>query len=133
MESHKHGKEAASGSNAVRATETAGQSITDRGSNQRFGSDSRVDGDNAVGTGREVRTWGTGIFPDPISGGILSRLIQQAEEKLDNANACIDWYAREKERAEVALDELRQLQAQLETINEANEPGASDDSKPSPS
>jgi hypothetical protein len=53
-----------------------------------------------------------------ISGGILIQLIQDAEDQLEQAEACIKWYEDEKRKIQQRLDNLRQLQdLQLEMLD----------------
>jgi hypothetical protein len=59
-----------------------------------------------------------------FNGGILDRLIQQAAKHLENAEACIDWYQREKEQAEEDLAVLRKLQSDMQQeLNEVSSQG----------
>lgn len=66
-----------------------------------------------------------------IAGGIIAQLVKQAERRLGNAVACIDWYEREKAEALQELNELRQL-ATLVQAGEAstNEKEQSEEEKP---
>lgn len=61
-------------------------------------------GDISSRTSGEVRKGRT------LAGGILARLIKDAEERLNEARACIQWYQDEEKKQLVRLDELKQLQ-----------------------
>lgn len=60
-----------------------------------------------------------GIPRGGIAGGILSQLIQQAEDQLREAEECISWYERAKEKAQRQVENLRQLQQLAEQETEA--------------
>lgn len=45
-----------------------------------------------------------------LAGGILTQLISQAEDQLREAEECISWYERAKEKARKQLENLKQLQ-----------------------
>lgn len=49
-----------------------------------------------------------------LTGGIIDQLIDLTRERLDNANACIDWYQRESEIYQAKLNNLSQLKALYE-------------------
>ncbi|MBW4523481.1 MAG: hypothetical protein KME16_28070 [Scytolyngbya sp. HA4215-MV1] len=44
-----------------------------------------------------------------VTGGILAQLIEEVKDQLGDAEQCIEWYQREKERAEKKLETLEQL------------------------
>lgn len=51
-----------------------------------------------------------GIPRGGVTGGILSQLISQAEDQLREAEECISWYERAKQKAHKQLENLKQLQ-----------------------
>jgi outer membrane protein TolC len=98
---------------SVRQAQAAGEPIPDFGSDRGTGSSGFSDGNNPIGASGENWERKFTILLTSFSGGILNRLMQQAQDQLENANACIEWYEREKQRAEQAIDELSALQTQL--------------------
>ncbi|WP_226586316.1 hypothetical protein [Microseira wollei] len=68
---------------------------------------------------RIYRKVGTrGILDPAVLGGILSLERKKAEEALRNAEECIQWYTREKDRALEWISEIDALQAQLNINDE---------------
>lgn len=103
----KHGKEvtARKVSKSRQATECPDLPAGDR----RHRSDS---GEPGLEPERFSRRVGQRILcRQPVIGGILSRLIAQTQEKLRNAEECLVWYQRERDRAAAELVELEQLLA----------------------
>ncbi|MBL1177835.1 hypothetical protein [Pantanalinema sp. GBBB05] len=82
------------------------------------GSDSGTEGFSGTVQSELERIPG-GIREEEVSnitllGGIVSQLIRQAEDKLANAEECLEWYEREKQRATSDLQHLKDLKARLE-------------------
>lgn len=60
---------------------------------------------------RVNREGGSEGFPGGLLfGGILTQLIEQAEDQLREAQECISWYERAEEKARKQLENLKQLQ-----------------------
>jgi hypothetical protein len=75
----------------------------------RTGAASSADGDISRRVARATRS-GASIVK-PVTGGILTQLIEQVEDQLGNDEACIEWYQREKDKHQRQLENLKQLQA----------------------
>ena len=56
-----------------------------------------------------------------LTGGILGQLIQQAEGRLANAQACIEWYEEELKKAQAELDYFRQLKVAADRIPDSDD------------
>lgn len=61
----------------------------------------------SVGADREDRS--RGCFGDLVAGGILAQLISQVEDQLSEAEECIAWYERAKEKHQRQLSNLMEL------------------------
>lgn len=53
-----------------------------------------------------------------ITGKILSRLVDRAEQRLNEAEECLVWYERQKRQASEELAELRTLIEELNKVEE---------------
>lgn len=72
---------------------------------------------------RIVGTVGTGPHSNYLvllTGGIISQLIADAEDRLGQSEECIEWYVREKEENLKRLENLRKLQRLAEQQQQAN-------------
>lgn len=72
---------------------------------------------------RNTGTPGTGPHTDFFSlltGGIISQLITDAEDRLGQSQECIEWYEREKEENIKRLENLKKLQRLAEQQQQAN-------------
>jgi hypothetical protein len=69
------------------------------------GADSDCAGDEYLGQ-RTVGAFGPG---ETLVGGILAQLIQDAEDRLGEAEECIAWYQREKQKQVRRLETYRDL------------------------
>lgn len=58
---------------------------------------------------------GASFLSSSIAGKIVSQLIKEAEDQLDNARACIKWYEDEEQKALQKIEELRQLEQSVQT------------------
>lgn len=67
----------------------------------------------------EARTWR--VLSPTFFGGILSLEREKATEALRNAEECLEWYAREKERALGWIAKIDALQAELEAKVETDQ------------
>jgi outer membrane protein TolC len=105
--------EKTSSASTVRSKKAASESLPNLGRDSGIGSASDSAGNNPIGVSGTDWEGRFAILLTSFSGGILNRLMQQAQDQLDNANACIEWYEREKQRAEQAINELSELQSQL--------------------
>lgn len=74
-------------------------------------------GGERVGIGRESCT--QGVFGGELLGGILTQLIEQAEDQLRETQECISWYQRAEEKARKQLENLKQLQQLADQETEA--------------
>lgn len=74
-------------------------------SQERVGSDGGQPGGVSVG---DVRAAWQGAS---LAGGILARLIEDAELRLDEARECIEWYQREESKQLARLKDLEGLKA----------------------
>lgn len=93
----------------VRGAENpADSSPTDSHGKGEVTGSSKIAGSVSVRTTRADRQ-GTDYF-GTLAGGIIGQLIQQCEERLSEANECIDWYTREVDKIEKRLADLRQLE-----------------------
>lgn len=103
----------------VRESNRASRSESEPGGEERVG----TDGSTSRGIGERVdRTVGEGGAFTVVIGGIYSQLIQQAERRLGNAVACIEWYERERNEA---MEELTQLKEKLALLAIQEELGLS--------
>ncbi len=73
---------------------------------------SRTDGSFPVGTGGAARAQRNTV--DPITGGILSQLIDQVKSQLAEAEECVEWYERKKTEYRGQLDRLEHLHRLME-------------------
>lgn len=71
-----------------------------------------TEGSVSVRTPRATRP--PAITSDPITGGILSQLINQTKSQLAKARDCIAWYEQEVKEFQDQLNQLEHLQQQLE-------------------
>lgn len=92
--------------------ETTNQPFINTDSKGGLSTDSGGAGHLGIGASGTHRA--EGVPADPITGGILSQLIQQTESQLAKARDCIDWYEREAKEFQDQLDNLKHLQQQLE-------------------
>ncbi len=78
--------------------------------------------DLSLGTAREVGEEAAIAFQitQAITGKILARLIDRAQQRLDEAEECLTWYERQKLQARSELDELEAMVSDLQAI-EASE------------
>lgn len=67
----------------------------------------RTRGVNVGNVGTD-RPWPT--ISDSLAGGIIGQLISDTEDRIAEAQECIDWYTREVEKNERRLANLRQLE-----------------------
>ncbi|WNZ24837.1 hypothetical protein HJG54_19620 [Leptolyngbya sp. NK1-12] len=89
------------------------KALSIRSERSRAGTDGEITEYQQVGAGGENWARRTESLILSIGGGILTRLIQQAEKQVENAAACIEWYERERQEAEDSLTELIELRDQL--------------------
>jgi hypothetical protein len=110
----------------------------DEGADERqsvSGGEARVAGDSQGVWSQHERIFGAigeGDAPTVLPGGMVSRLISDAERRLGRAEEALHWYSREKE---IAIEELKQLRAMAIAFGELQSLGqnqdiASDDQPP---
>lgn len=97
-----------------------GKALSIRSERSRVGTNGEIAEHQQVGIGGENWARRTESLIFSIGGGILSRLIQQAEKQVEDAVACVEWYERERKEAEASLAELIELRDQL--IAQSNDP-----------
>lgn len=81
----------------------------------RTGADGGTDGGIPIGNARPLGA------RDDLVGGILARLIMDAEEQLDEARECIDWYTREEQKQIKRLSDLRALAESSDSQDESDD------------
>ena len=74
-------------------------------------SQERVRGDGHFPGSVTIRNAGTTGEGGSIAGGILTRLIQDTQDRLNEARECIAWYEREEQKQIQRLADLEALQA----------------------
>jgi hypothetical protein len=73
-----------------------------------------------------IRTFGapgSGSHPNYLAlltGGIISQLIADAEDRLGKTRECIEWYEREEDEDLARLENLKKLQKLAEQQKQAN-------------
>lgn len=80
-------------------------------------------GSNGDFSSRISGTPGAGANPNflaLLTGGIISQLIADAEDRLGQSQECIEWYEREKQENVKRLENLRKLQRLAEQQQQAN-------------
>ena len=64
---------------------------------------------------------GADLISSSIAGKIVTQLIKEAEDQLDNARACIKWYEDEEQKALAKIAELRQLEQTVQAEAEESD------------
>lgn len=82
-----------------------------RGGGSGVGQTSGIVESQPFGTDRDDRAGASESILSAVSGGILAQLIDDAEDQLEQANACIQWYEDERQKVLGRLENLRQLQS----------------------
>lgn len=83
-------------------------SINPRGKGEG-GTTDKINGLVCERTAGTVRSRSDCDFTSSFAGGILDQLIKDAENRLEKAQAGIDWYESEKQEALQRLENLRRL------------------------
>lgn len=73
------------------------------------GTTDKIDGIVSERAARTIGSWSNYNFTSSFAGGILDQLIKDAENRLEKAQACIEWYEDEKQEALERLENLRHL------------------------